>query len=644
MRSFLRLFLLVLVLPLAGHSLFAQNYKWVKGGGSQDYMGSSRDDERVTEICTDDNRNVYIISPVGDNYIRADSFHVTKTVFSGGGGVNPHLFIASYDCNGNMRWGKVFDAYNWAYGTGLAYSNGSIYISGFMYSDTASSVFYANAPNKYFGYDTIINDWRHNSFIAKYDTGGRFKWVRFVGANNDYTYSHSYDVTDGSSSEIAIDGNDNIHRYYYVYSGVQLSPMATSITGTYDMKYDSLGNLLSAIRLPIDTFWAIKSVVINKKSNTAYAIVNNSQGGKYQDYLAAYNANDIEIWNTDSSSVLNGLVYDGYGSIYGGGLGDLRSFTLSGDTITRDRYDSVAVAVLYKMDTFGHIKIITPFYSNVIGAFGSVALFGSDKIAATGVLAGLIKQHIDSIITPSGEGQNPLFIVIDTSGKLIKLDQLHGDGFYDWGSAIASDKAGDIYIGGQVAGHNIHTDSISYTSNGGNSDFFVMKYGYNCNCMIATEPTPNFSYSGSGSVNFSYTGSVSPDSVRWDFGDGFVSKTLNPTHNFHDTGEHHVCLTVFTCDSGTYCSYIQTTTGVPTITWMENVTVYPNPVRDQLFIEGAENGTRFELINIVGQHLLSGLITDNKQSINVSNLIPGMYIIQLINANGKTGSTRIVKQ
>ena len=171
-----------------------------------------------------------------------------------------------------------------------------------------------------------------------------------------------------------------------------------------------------------------------------------------------------------------------------------------------------------------------------------------------------------------------------------------------------------------------------------------MKYGYSCNCTISTEPTPIFSYSGFGTVSFTYTGSTTPDSVRWDFGDGSISKILNPTHSFHDTGEHHVCIMVLACDSGTYCTYLRTTTGVPTISGIPDVTVFPNPARNEVYIEGAEKGTNYTLVNILGQQLLSGTITDEKQAVNTSNLRPGIYVIQLSTPNGQSGSIRIVKQ
>src|SRR5690606_16967936 len=104
-----------------------------------------------------------------------------------------------------------------------------------------------------------------------------------------------------------------------------------------------------------------------------------------------------------------------------------------------------------------------------------------------GLFVGTVRKGADSIVTPSNEGQNPFMLIADTAGNTIKLDQLHGTGFYDWATAGATDNAGNFYIGGQFESNITATGlGAGISSTGGNTDFFLMKYGYNCNCNAPT--------------------------------------------------------------------------------------------------------------------------------------------------------------
>jgi len=303
------------------------------------------------------------------------------------------------------------------------------------------------------------------------------------------------------------------------------------------------------------------------------------------------------------------------------------------------------LSVIVKFDTLGHVKkgFVFDGTTTSVTALIDVTLLPNGQIATNGTMAGTLKYGGDTIATPSGEGWNSVLAIIDTSGRLVKMEQLHGGGFYDEGNAITSDNAGDIYFGGQVES-SVHAGAFSYSSHGGNTDYFVAKYGYNCNCTLATEPLANYTYSGNGTVSFTYTGSSSPDSVRWDFGDGTTSSATNPTHTFSDTGVHTVCLTVYACDSGTYCSTIHNNLSVNKIASLPQVSIYPNPFNDQLFIEHAGTGMHVTLYNIVGQQVYSGSITQEKQLINTATLKPGSYILQLSNPDGRRMSMTVVKQ
>lgn len=65
------------------------------------------------------------------------------------------------------------------------------------------------------------------------------------------------------------------------------------------------------------------------------------------------------------------------------------------------------------------------------------------------------------------------------------------------------------------------------------------------------------------------------------------------------------------------------------------VKVYPNPVKNVLYLVGADAETKFEVVSASGKVVMNG----NGESVNVSNLASGQYIIV---AGGK--SVKFIKE
>jgi len=607
----------------------AQSYKWIKGGGSTTTMLYSRLDEQVTQMCTDANKNLYITSFLGDN-VKADTFVVAATHNNGYGSYS-HLIFASYRCDGTMRWAKILESENDSRCYGLAYDGaGNIYFAGIM-----------AGGNKYIGTDTFINKQYIIAFLSKFDTAGKLKWINFIGPDIPSTSNNL-----GASGQLAIDGSGYIHYYAYARSGTQLTPTVVSVLGTYDLKFDATGNLLNAIRMQMDGTYMIYRGALNISDNTLYAIMYDPSGS-LPAYTTAINAAGVQLWSDTiySGSVFD-LIYDGTNNIYGVGGGT--PLIIGKDTVTNKYFTD-----FIRIDTNGNSRLLHGFYGSGASLY-RIALLPNGQLSATSEITSYLVNGPDTM-KPLPGGNHPILCIVDTSGRVIKLDQFISAGFYDWGTAITSDKDANIYIGGQVEDNITATGlGAGYTSNGGNTDFFVAKYGYNCNCTLANEPTPNYTYTGSGTVNFTYTGAITPDSVRWNFGDGGTSTSINPTHNFHDTGLHHVCLTVYACDSGSYCGYVHTTVSVPTSPVLSKgeVMVYPNPISGAFFIEGAEMGTVVKLFNVMGQDLTPTLskgegviiVKSSREQINTGDLRVGVYVLQLINREGQKSNVTIVKQ
>lgn len=73
-------------------------------------------------------------------------------------------------------------------------------------------------------------------------------------------------------------------------------------------------------------------------------------------------------------------------------------------------------------------------------------------------------------------------------------------------------------------------------------------------------------------------------------------------------------------------------------------TVYPNPFTDRLQIDGlTSNHATISICDIQGREVYRGNYTGNTNTINLSNLLPGVYILN-VKADDKSGVYKIVKQ
>ncbi|MBS1779062.1 MAG: T9SS type A sorting domain-containing protein [Bacteroidetes bacterium] len=74
------------------------------------------------------------------------------------------------------------------------------------------------------------------------------------------------------------------------------------------------------------------------------------------------------------------------------------------------------------------------------------------------------------------------------------------------------------------------------------------------------------------------------------------------------------------------------------------VRIYPNPVYDELMVEGVQERTRMLLYDVYGRQVYNGIARSAKETIPTNDLPPGNYILQLTDADGKRSSYKVLKQ
>jgi photosystem II stability/assembly factor-like uncharacterized protein/PKD repeat protein len=75
------------------------------------------------------------------------------------------------------------------------------------------------------------------------------------------------------------------------------------------------------------------------------------------------------------------------------------------------------------------------------------------------------------------------------------------------------------------------------------------------------------------------------------------------------------------------------------------IQVYPNPAHDKLNITIPQNtvGSRYEITDVIGRIMLSGIITNGNAKIDITTLCHGMYIVAITD-NSKTKRAKFIKE
>ena len=159
---------------------------------------------------------------------------------------------------------------------------------------------------------------------------------------------------------------------------------------------------------------------------------------------------------------------------------------------------------------------------------------------------------------------------------------------------------------------------------------------YNLNVGNFSNCPTNFTYDivEENLVSFTENSSGNPTSYFWNFGAYGTSTQQNPANNFQNPGTYYVCLTVSdTSCTSTYCDSITVAiTGEEEIILQKNISIYPNPANDNLFIEINAQYSKpimLSLFNSLGELLEQRTIVGGIEAFDFSNKASGLYSVKL---------------
>lgn len=171
MKSF---FLFFSLFVLNAATINAQSWQWGRrGGGNSNSTNPSKADD-VVDMDVDPNGNLYIASLINS----APSATIDTAALTTYGGMD--ILIASYRCDGSLRWKKVIGSNNNDYNPLVKTDRlGHVYVAGAL-----------SYPQRHIGTDTSWNDPKIKQlFLAQFDTLGNFNWIRLPAPDTASIYS-----------------------------------------------------------------------------------------------------------------------------------------------------------------------------------------------------------------------------------------------------------------------------------------------------------------------------------------------------------------------------------------------------------------------------------------------------------------------
>jgi len=153
------------------------------------------------------------------------------------------------------------------------------------------------------------------------------------------------------------------------------------------------------------------------------------------------------------------------------------------------------------------------------------------------------------------------------------------------------------------------------------------------------DPAASFAWTNDGlAISFTNT-SIDGTSYMWNFGDGFSTTSVSPSHLYETEGVYTVSLTVENeCGFSVFTDELDLrSTGIGELDFLSEFELYPNPNNGQftIVLNGESLGTdllEIRLINIIGQVMNQEVVNFTgslERSYDHRYLAAGMYFVEL---------------
>lgn len=503
--------LLLLLVPFLGNAQSAWQWGSIGGSNVSIVPPSNHIDEWIRSMATDQKGNTYAV------VMGADKIHVGDSS-SHFNGYYAHS-IVSWACDGSVRWIKTIK--NSAPGEIATDSLGGVYFTGRMLLNGSSGSF----DNDTTLAPTSGNTW---NYIAKYDTAGHFKWVKFPDVNlqianfmNWPYYIHLQAAPNGALSVLA-----------YLPPGAHAGGAYTVTNSAYHvLNFDRDGQFTGGVPLPMKPVFDINGVPMVSVVEASHFLKDHTHGSYYlagtnmgpssyftliigndtlrsnnpvSMYAAAFSSNGQLKWlkqqSPNSWASIDAAALDKNGSLYLSGQA-ANGNTWNGNTFSAPAGISMLGYALC-MDGLGNNKWVSGGYNpqNGTARASCIAVGSTGTVAVSGEVFNSWKWGTYGLhqLPPAGQTNDKTGMYIafldPLTGVITGMDSLRV--IYGYGNRMIpqdmqADSKGNFYLSGGVYNPSEMPNTLTTIGNkalkafGGDTDFFMLKYGQN-NCNIST--------------------------------------------------------------------------------------------------------------------------------------------------------------
>jgi hypothetical protein len=381
------------------------------------------------------------------------------------------LFIPAQAQVIELQWNTFLGSGSSDIGYGIALdSSGNVYVTGRSNANWGSPV------------NTHSGDF--DAYVACLDSSGNLLWNTFLGsASEDYCYG------------ITLDSSGNI--YVTGYSSATWGAPINAHSGNWDVFVaclDSSGNLLWNTFLGSSSSDYSNAIALDNSGNvyvTGYSTATwgspvNAHSGSSDVFVACLDSSGNLLWNTflgsSSSDYCYGIILDSSGNIYVAG----RSNATWGSPVNAHNGSNDAYVAC--LDSSGNLLWNTFLGSTSEDHGYDIALDSSGNIYVTGYS----DATWDSPLNAHSGGDDVFVACLNSSGNLL-WNTFLGSASSDYGSAIALDNSGNVY----VTGYSTATWGSPLNAYSGNSDAFVAGLNSSGNLLWNT-------FLGSNSNDYGY--------------------------------------------------------------------------------------------------------------------------------------------
>lgn len=630
------------------------NLIWAKRIG-----GTSADN--FSDIVFDAAGNIYLI---GDFSTTVD-FDPGPGTFNMTVLGNTDTFVLKLDVNGNFVWAKQMGSPWWDRGTSIALdASGNVITTGDFSTTSAGPADFDPGPGT-FTFTTGTGGGNTDIFISKLTSAGAFVWAKQIGGvNGDF------------GNDLQIDNSNNIYVGGYFTGTTDFDPNAGTTNlislgfeDIYVLKLDNAGNFLWARNMGSNTVDYNKSIAVDGSGNVystgsfrgtcdfdpgvgTYTIA--SAGGD-DVFVSKLNSSGNFVWaksfGAASLDVANAIYTDASGNVFTtGAFRNTVDFDPGAGSYSLTSFGSADVFI-QKMDPAGNF-----LWAGQMG--GAQDDYGMGMfVDAAGIVytTGYFNATSDfdptaGMLNLTSAGQTDAFVqrmcqVTSQPGAISGPTSLCGNGVQTYSiSAVSGATSYSWSLPGSWTGTSTSNNITPFASGSGLITVMALNScgtsaAQTLSVTINALPTVTAATSSSlicagqsatlsaGGANlYVWSPSGSGSTI-------VVSPTVTTTYSV--TG-----LDVNGCqNSAMVTQSVSACAGINSLTSNNSISIYPNPTNGIVKIESTEQDLKIEVINALGQNIISSELKDTSATIDLRNQETGIYFVVLHNEN-----SRIVKK